>query len=303
LQALLGFFVIHGAASPGHDPGTNFGRISPMPQVTSVEINAEGSPRTIFTIREATSTDLNIFLRRSAYAPVDALSFEGAPKMVEHRYTVHVSPQSVMNINVIKRTMRLANEERTESVTNTRSIKQTNSFTPLLFEQCSNLAKPQYVDTDKKYMKVSLGEYDPSNFILLYGLFVGPRDRAFAASSFPPPDANIKEIAFNNFHIVVTWCFLALSSADIGEIIHFSTETPERFIKPPPERKKSTGGFFDGFSDDQCIVDFQWRREAIRMRILQNFARANPTINPRILSGMILWSKFYLLGLKQELSA
>lgn len=119
-----------------------------------VEINAAGLPRGLFSVREASKDDLTVILKnRVGYAPIGTLSPVGAPSVIEHRYSVHASLNSPFNINVIKRSLRLSDNRKQVGIMHTRSLKQTNCFTPLFSDQCPNLNKPKHMTLFARFLR------------------------------------------------------------------------------------------------------------------------------------------------------
>jgi hypothetical protein len=224
------------------------------------EIDAGGVPRRLFEITQTPAT-LSLILRsRIQWAPMGGAS---VATIQQHKYSVHASPNSRNNINIIKRFMRLSNNQKTDSVLKTRSLKQTNSFTPLFFELCSHLVKPQYDNSSWTGARASLGSYDPDRKTLIYGAFVGPYDRSFIAVNDDTVQPH-EIICGEAYRLVVLSSFLSEASVDAGIINHTSSDPARSYVETPNTPPPSTSEFFYGMQETQCVAIYKFVRDIFR---------------------------------------
>jgi hypothetical protein len=231
-----------------------------------VDIEAGGKPRKLFEVTQTPET-LSLILRsRTTWAPIGGA---GVATIKQHKYSVHATLRSPNNINIIKRFMKLSNNEKTDSIMKTRSLKQTNSYTPLFTEWCSHLVKPQYDVSSWKGTMVSLGSYDPDKKTLVYSVFVGPENRIFIPTS--DDDMQSKEIICNEgYRLVVIWSFLNLKSENAGIVVHSSSDPSRVFVGDTPTAPESTSEFFDGIEEPVCVHLYKYARDECRKTAFTN---------------------------------
>jgi hypothetical protein len=208
----------------------------PMPtKRVSFCIDAEGAQRELFFVLESDKTgDLKLIFRRTLYHNPDNKGDPLAGKLIdEQRYSIHTSPESIHEINTIHHTYRVG-EEILNGYSFTRVIKARSGFVPLFSRRYPNLAMPHYVPSFKRSTIVAhLGEYDPTVFMLLCTVFLGPPGRAF--SLYGDNDARAVQYQFAKFSIVVIWNFLSLPSIGKGWNMHVEIPHPEAIAKIDPE--------------------------------------------------------------------
>jgi hypothetical protein len=246
-----------------------------MPARTSVEIDDAGPPRRIFHMLEQNGKsvgDVTVFLKnRVDYTTLDRPT-AGGVKMKQHKYSLHRSPKSPFNINAFKRELDLSDGRKLRGRMNTRSIKQTNSFTPIFGQCCEGMAAPKWDNTNAKGRRVNIGSYDSKAFTLIYAVFAGPRSRRWAN----PPGSRLQiptEIEFQHFNLVVLSAFLTLPSVKTGLMLHPMSEALEEYIDPPENPKRSSNGFFRGMDENQAIRMFISWSNGIKAWALDQMSR------------------------------
>lgn len=251
-----------------------------------VGIDVRGVPRRLFEISQTPET-LSLILRsKTTWAPVGGA---GVATIKQQKYSVHASLRSENNINIIKRYMKLSNNEKTDSVMKTRSLKQTNSYTPMFFEWCSHLSKPQYDVSLWKMSRISLGAYNPDKKVLIYGVFVGPKQRVWAPASYD--DILSKEIVCDQaYRLAVIWSFLNLKSEDAGIVNHASSDPPRVYVGDTPVAPASTSEFFDGVDELGSINIYRHSRDEFRKVAFNNMFKSG--VPAELLNLMFASTKF-----------
>jgi hypothetical protein len=251
-----------------------------------VEVEAGGAPRRLFEISQTPET-LSLILRsKTTWAPVGGA---GVATIKQQKYSVHATLRSENNINIIKRFMRLSNNEKTDSIMKTRSLKQTNSYTPMFFEWCSHLIKPQYDVTSWRKDRIGLGSYNPDKAVLIYGVFVGPEQRVWAPDCYD--DILSREIICNSsYRLIVIWSFLNLKSENAGIVNHISSDPPRIFVGDMPATPATKSEFFDGLDELGSINIYRYSRNEFRKAAFNNMF--NSGVPAELLNVMFASTKF-----------
>jgi hypothetical protein len=182
---------------------------------TRVTINVDGSPRTVFSIKEnSNNNDLNIHITSGG----KTFNSESVTDLVQTRpeeeyipadkyITVHNGTESLEN-NMIKRTINYGDGTQSTAVQLTGAIKSDNLFTPALFRICGDLSrdryKPDTQPTDDE--EISLGVYSPSTDQLRFMIVVSDKDKPFTPANEHPSNDLLLE--FTNFSVTVIWSYL-----------------------------------------------------------------------------------------------
>jgi hypothetical protein len=228
-----------------------------MPARTSVEIDDAGLPRRIFHMLEQngkSAGDVTVFLKNHVDYTMPDNPTAGGAKMKQHKYSLHRSPKSPFNINAFKRELDLSDGRKLRSRMNTRSIKQTNSYTPIFVQCCEGMAAPKWDNTTAKGRRVNIGSYDSKAFTLIYAVFAGPPSRRW--TNPPYSRCKFREIEFEHFNLVVLPTFMTMPSVKVGFMVHPMSEDLEEYIDPPENPKRSNSGFFRGMDENQATEMF-----------------------------------------------
>jgi hypothetical protein len=228
-----------------------------MPARTSVEIDDAGLPRRIFHMLEQngkSAGDVTVFLKNHVDYTTTDKPTAGGVKMKQHKYSLHRSPKSPFNINAFKRELDLSDGRKLRGRMNTRSIKQTNSFTPIFFQCCEGMAAPKWDNTNAKGRRINIGSYDSKAFTLVYAVFAGPPSRHWINPSYSR--CKFTEIEFQHFNLVVLSAFLTMPSVKVGLMVHPMSEDLEEYIDPPEDPRRSNSGFFRGMDENQATQMF-----------------------------------------------
>jgi hypothetical protein len=238
-----------------------------VPKPTAFVIEAAGRPRKLFTVQERGSGDLTLILRsRVGYAELGTKPGPENPTFVEHRYSIHVSPNSTQGINTIKRTARFSNDQKLRHFTFTKSLKTENSFVPLFFNRCLTLVSPTFAVAGNKDQLHSIGSYNPLANTLIFGVYVSK-----IGSIFNLGDGTGNNISkdFRNFSLQILWSFRRVPSVNWGSMINYGTE-PRELYSGEPSPAESNGGFIDGFTELDCFTNFCTARSLLCQSSFQN---------------------------------
>jgi hypothetical protein len=183
-----------------------------MQKKTRFVINVGDTPRTVFSVYETRTGDLNLHITsggRVYSAPtlgeLIAVCDESGFEECEKHISVHVSGRSP-DVNVIKRTQNFPDREETLCQVTT-GIKQDNLFVPVLFRICGDLSRERYqLPEDCPDTLESLGCYDPREGQLRFMAVCSRRGTAFPKDEEHP--SNLRHVDFRNFTLTVIWSYL-----------------------------------------------------------------------------------------------
>ncbi|WP_315773363.1 MULTISPECIES: hypothetical protein [unclassified Bradyrhizobium] len=196
-------------------------------------IEANAAKRELFFVLESEKTgNLKLLFRRSLFHNPDNKNDPLAGKLIdEQRYSLHTSPNSTHGLNTFHHTYRVGEHLR-HGYSFTKAIKSKTGFVPLFSRRCPNLAQQHYIPGFKKStIEVGLGKYDPTRFMLLYSVFVGPPTREFLL--FCSHKVCAVQYQFAQFSLVVLWSFLSLPSSENGWKLHAEIPHPDTIAEHP----------------------------------------------------------------------
>jgi hypothetical protein len=170
----------------------------------------------LFSVRERPYGDLVVIFNNS-YQHGDAVA-NTYTDTLEHRVSVHVSPNSAGN--TVVQHLRLADG----------SYRKVYAFIlprngrllwPLLMASCQNLAPEHYKSEPREGdIKISMGAYDPRYNVLIYFILVtAPPEFSIRA----PFGMNYVKATFSNFSVMAYWAFMASPSTHQGDVLVPST--------------------------------------------------------------------------------
>lgn len=230
-------------------------------------MEAAGRPRKLFTAQERASGDLTLILRsRVGYAELGTKAGLENPTFVEHRYSIHVSPNSIQGINTIKRTGRFSDDQKLRHFTFTKSLKTENVFVPLFFNRCPTLVSPTFDVSGNKDQLHSLGSYNPLANTLIFGVYVSKIGSIF---NLGDGTANNLSKDFRNFSLHILWSFLRIPSFNLGSMLNYGSE-PREIYSGEPTPAESNGGFIDGFTELDCFLNFRAARSLLCQPSFEN---------------------------------
>jgi hypothetical protein len=197
-------------------------------------IKDRDKPRALLSVSERPNGDLVLRMRAGgvwrdtgALLPGEARTqLHGRPFRQQH-YSVHVSPNSPTGINVIKWTCELDDGEKVTLGNYSRAIKRDKTFAPIFVHRCSNLEGDAYDLRTKDAELISLGDYDPALFSLVYMVMVGPR----GYSIHPNPASSVQMVKhdFSQFNLTVIWSFLSVAASVTCYTLHCITKPDLEF--------------------------------------------------------------------------
>lgn len=169
-------------------------------------------------------------------------------------YTVHNSPNSIDNINVLKHTLEFSNAEPKITRIFTRAFKQTNSLSPLYISRFQNILNERYkIKRNERDTYIDLGGYEPTKSTLFYMIIVG-NSQNLLDENFK--DININTIHFQKYSVSILWSFGIFPSHHTGQKLHFLT-MPEYDCQ-----------LKEGFSDRDIIEMYRSHRQHLKLSFL-----------------------------------
>lgn len=177
-----------------------------------IVIDVNGTPRTVFSVSEQKSGDLNIHITSGGRAytgetlnDLVAISDESDFEEYEMHFSVHTSPKS-LSVNVIKRTQTFLDRVQ-DGCQVTTGIKQDNLFVPVLFRVCGDLSRERYLlPTPCSDTLIPIGQYQPNKDQLRFMAVCSRRGTSFPKDDEHP--SNLLEVHFSNFTLTVIWSYL-----------------------------------------------------------------------------------------------
>lgn len=226
--------------------------------------NLNGKTIKLLTISEKKSYDLTIIPKFAEfYREFDSL--DAGPKIKEQHYSVHCSPRSAENLNVIKQTLKFVDGRIIESKHFTKALKQNDAFAPLYVCRSPDLSNERYTINKSKELNISLGDYNPKT-VLYYMVFVGNISNDF---NIPKKDFNSKTVLFSQFSFTILWSFGLLPSDVTGDKKHF-------FTLPNNEL---TNQLSEGYSPAEIAHLFQGHRQFLHDKYFNQTLKRNPSFN------------------------
>lgn len=188
--------------------------------LTRFVTEVDGQHRQLFKVRDRGS-DIAIILTSAQSAHGGSLT---GRTILEQRYSVHATDESPRQINEIKQTLRLEDEQLIETVCDTKGPKA--DLLQIIFARaCPNLTPDRYdFETRQGDTVVSVGGFDPARRTLLYCVFVtsltGPT-RLAGSSRYEQ-----KVFDFRHFRIIVVTTHVPLPAASQGVLHHAVSSMP-----------------------------------------------------------------------------
>ena len=107
----------------------------------------------------------------------------------------------------------------------TSSMKTLSNYAPILTNRSVTLDKDYYVHRATKLSAISLGNYDPDHFQVLYRFAVSSLQSEKLSARFER--TNCFQMDFAEFRLTVLWSFLSLPSNHRGRLVFVPTVKPE----------------------------------------------------------------------------
>lgn len=188
-------------------------------------VDVLGQFRRLFSLKENNDGTVMV-LFGSAEFMGDGHGQEHEDKRIKNqKYSIHPSPTSPQQINMIKYELILENFGVVKERHATAAMKVHDRFAPVGFVLAPDLRPSRYLLRFPPSAAINFGYYDPENFLCIYGIFVGPRDKDFSqADQF---DVQIKTASFSHFKVVAMCSFVELPASPIGARVRVRTTQPD----------------------------------------------------------------------------
>ena len=224
-------------------------------------INVGNIPRKLFTVQERTSGDLTIVIKQAMRGARPGTFVADGSVIVESHQSVHLSPR--IPENVIKYTLRYADDTKRESFVFTKAIKQKNAIACLRIRRCENRITSIYDYKGDPAKIFSLGTYDPTSSQLIYMVGVSSSDRDFTLYGLPDFDHN--SFIIGRFRVIVIWSFFMLPSNSSSTANFFRTFPADEMGDNHPAKDSAVHqAILDGLADDEFIALFLNFRARLR---------------------------------------
>ena len=225
-------------------------------KATALTVTAGSKPRLLFTVEERpASFDLTIIIRHATHGMLpDAHGTLTAHEIVEQHISVHNSAKSPTQINAIKITTTINSNRMPPTEHYTLAMKQHSHFAPLFTQRCCNLKHDRFLYNKASQRLVSLGEYDPDRFQLIYMILVSnlQTDKLLDGHR-----TNCIHVDFTTFRITVLWSFLSLASDALAMSLLLGTTKPEEMHLVEDEKLRYLTGLLPhGFPPLTCIPQY-----------------------------------------------
>jgi hypothetical protein len=244
-----------------------------MPRIRTIfAVEVEDGLCPLFTVVEKPSGELTIGIASAERFGSDHTQ---GPEVREQRYSIHPSPRSA-DYTTIKHTLNLSDGQQITHVIVTDAVKRRTGFASVLVRRMPNPEQSgrRVSDKDRATSQIyCLPKYDPSQFTLFHGLFVGPRGLKFGAQH---EGVGIVQHEFRCFSLVIPATYSAVPSHHTTEYMHILTLRPEHPNNPDLEtalRKQMSGR-----SDEACLRQYRFSYLDLMKRFLT--ARLPDLTNP-----------------------
>jgi hypothetical protein len=177
----------------------------------------DGKPREILSVVQKANGDLIIPISGTGLAQ------PGDLRVADHRYSVHASSLSP-EYTTIKQTLRLEDGTEQTSALLTDAVKKESGFSIISVRRCQNLAGEPPIRTRTSDILLSYPSYDPKQFTLFSGLYIGSKNVAFNAQS---EFVSVASFVFSEFRLVITLSLEPYPSDEMTELLHSVTVRPE----------------------------------------------------------------------------
>ncbi|MFN7002758.1 MAG: hypothetical protein ACK4NW_04910 [Roseinatronobacter sp.] len=139
-------------------------------------------------------------------------------KIVEQRYSVHLSQKSISGVDTIKQTIRLEGGEDIKTYNTTKALRE--SKFQILFARVTPTLQPEKYKFPRRQKDSLLNvcELDPSRYTLLYVVMVARNslDSPLSSQTWRHARFDFKELS-----IFMLYSFSNLPSAPFGTLLHF----------------------------------------------------------------------------------
>lgn len=189
---------------------------------TRFAVNVPGGEHILFSIVEKPNGELILpIVSAERMGP----NWDTGPRVLEHRYSIHTSPQS-QDFTTIKQTINLATGPSVTTVALTDAVKKRTGFSLILVRRCQNLVDAPHVAFRHKHRDklFVLPEFDPIKFTLFVGMFVGHPDELFGSTD---DEIIISPFHFRTFQIVIMASLIAMPSHHTTQFVHALTTPPD----------------------------------------------------------------------------
>ncbi len=193
-----------------------------------VAVTVDGVQRSLFSIIEKESRELIIPLTHGPrYARTSRYDWNNAPKILELRISIHLSPNSPQ-FTTIKKTAVLDDGKKITAVALTDAVKAKNGFSTVFVRRSETLIGDGYAALGKVKPGdhlLSLPEFDPRRWTLFSGLFLGHPDLEFDAEN-DDPMLHIAGIKFKSLQLVAMFSLLPIRSHYTSDLASNTTFDP-----------------------------------------------------------------------------
>lgn len=162
------------------DPQSAQAQVMSREKKTCCVVEVLGAPRCLFTLEERPDQTVIVACQSAE------MMGRGLPKEYEGReinnqkYSIHPSFGSETEINYITLEIKIPGIEQYREEHVTGALKMHNKFVSIVVVRCSDLRLERYKPGGGSRANWVLGSYDPERESLMYGVFVGNRERGFS---------------------------------------------------------------------------------------------------------------------------
>ncbi|WP_342361423.1 hypothetical protein [Terrarubrum flagellatum] len=220
-----------------------------------MNVSTNGIVRNLFNIEERAAGDVYLRLKSGTQVGIPP----DAKRVIEDRYSVHVSPRSP-TYTTFKHTLRIEGAPERVSTALSDAVKARNGFAHIFTHRTSDLAAPVYDLRQDNAISINLGDFSPDHHAMIIGVFVGHPDSVFDAK---PETALVNEIVTTHFKFVFlrTWTL-------IGALPFSWTMTNQTL---DPKVVPGASHMMSGVTAEQCVGIFQGTRDLLIRNLLMTY--------------------------------
>lgn len=226
-----------------------------------------GQPRRLFSLKENNDGTVMVLFGSAEFMGDGHGQEHQDDRIKNQKYSIHPSPSSPQQINMIKYELILEKSGVVRERHATAAMKVHDRFAPVVFVLAPDLRPSRYLLRFPPAATINFGYYDPENFLCIYAIFVGPRDKDFPQA--PQFDMQIKTAIFNHFKIVAMCSFVGLPASPIGARVRVRTTQPDWMSN---DEMGAALRDIEGLDASGCVEQFRRTRNDIVSKYVELFS-------------------------------
>jgi hypothetical protein len=252
-------------------------QIDPPPH-RHVTITAGSKRRVLFRVEIRPDGDLLLILRYPRFlAPTEEPT--KPVRVVDMHCSVHPTAESKTRINAITAVIKTDDKQEIKRLHYTRAMKHNNFAAHVFALRASHLEHEQFEAVDLQGEIISLGQYNPFHFQLIYQVLVSSQD---VPPLYSKGDVNCIQFKASTFLVTVLWSFMSSASTPGGTLLPIETIKPEELDSVQSAGLKEIYEMMpEGFNPTILLEHFVNLRELMKTIYVSKIEKYNPPSKQR----------------------